>query len=212
MRARAIQRFGMTRRSVYVVLAVVFVVWTAGIFMLLEHDGRRPPERAATGIDPTPATRYAMVTGRDSNVAFAVESLRRFVVRSETMARDVTYSSRGLRHLADAIEAIVARDSSIATVATCDSLRAVAARLRADPLSIARADEARAAFVDASKLLRALRRKALPDSVATAAPVVDAALSIEGDRRLQEQRPEVRRYFERSYQLIDRIVQSRNWN
>jgi hypothetical protein len=185
---------------------LIFGAWLYGVVLLFERDNRRPPEWAGTGILPavdSPARDYR---GRELAASAAVEEFRRFVVRSGTMEGDDTYSSTGLHYLADAIEALASRDRHDHVGVRSDSLRIAADRLRDDPYSDEHVETARRALITGSELMRTLRRLELPEHEGLAQPVVEAAEAIEPGKLLLEQRNQVRSYFERSYELVDRIA------
>ena len=193
--------------SMRIALVLIFATWLIGLALLFVPDEPPRPEQAMTGILPDNDAPGSMYRARDPDVAASVERLRSFVVRTGAMDLDHTYSSTGLEYLADAIEALAGRDGSRFVPGYCDSLRAAAERLRADPHSGDHADDVRRAFITASDLLKTLRRRQLPEGEGLALPVVEAARSIDADRLLLEQRKEVRQYFERSYELVSTIAQ-----
>ena len=206
MRTKGSDRPKRLSAPMRIALAVIYGLWLIGLGLLLVREEPRAPEHAATGIVPMTSAPYSAYRAKDRDVASSVERLRAFVVRSETMNRDHTYSSTGLERLADAIEALAGRDDSFMVAGYCDSLRAAAARLRSDPYSLQHADDVREAFITASNLLKTLRHRQLPDRAGLAQPVVEAATAIEPDRLLLEQRAEVRQYFERSYELVSTMA------
>lgn len=203
------RKYSRRPRWLWPALAATVVVWIAGIVLILAREERRAPATARTGIHPSIDSGVTMLASSTKARATAVERLRAFVVRSETMKDEHNYTSIGLRRLADAIEGLAGREHAALVAPQCASLRAAAERLQSDSASSARAQTARRAFIDAVAAIGQLRRGHYLDRDSLAVQIGDAAREIDPDVGLLEQRARVRRAFSSAYSVIDAMARER---
>ena len=127
----------------------------------------------------------------------------------DTMSLDHSYTSDGIRHLADALAALADQqgvsDTNIKD--RLDMLRGHADRLQEDRRSIEHADIIRDAFTLASDLIATIERQIAPDMKDDVTEVRRAADAIDPDKLVLDQKAEVETFFKRSSLLLNEMAQ-----
>lgn len=148
--------------------------------------GARTPERDVAAVSPAAPMVAALPA--------AVERLARFAEGQRgAMGPSHDYTADGLRHVADALEAVRGRaPADVDVAARAREIRERADAMQRDPTSTAHALQAREAFVLATSTLRQMRPGTGNDPVAEAHA---AAVAVDPQTRLLDQPERVQRFF-----------------
>lgn len=124
------------------------------------------------------------------------------------MGRHHEYTSRGIELLAGALSAVVdQRDTGDINIeARRDTMMQRAEAIQEDPTSPQHANKVRDAFLSATDLMESIQEKHHPDAAPAVAEVRQAAESISPEEPLLDQSEDVKAFFDRAGDALQRIT------
>lgn len=152
-----------------------------------------PPADSLRATEPLPGAPVASFAAFVAERGDGAESIR-----------DHAYAAHGLRKLADALDAVAARDTTTVRDARVQSatLRILVDSLERYPEARNRSDVVRRAFVGTARTLTTLERSHYPHLERAAEEVRVAAWAMTAGRPLEEQGAAVDRFFDRASDLM----------
>jgi hypothetical protein len=203
MRRAVESRRGPWRAFAGALVASLVLVMVAGVIELPDFDVLARGGEA--DLPSTPAPDPATLPPVARFVAF-VEARAADRGSDRDAARDHDYAADGLRHLADALDAIGAR-ADADSAATRARIRGITLRLLADslefhPTAPGHAHAVRNAFLGTADALGAIQRREFPALAHAAEELRVAAWAITAGRPLREQGTAIDRFFDRASELL----------
>lgn len=190
-------------------LLIIGLIWLIAELFDGDADVEGVPPVTDTMVAPPgalpPGTAAADIPGRVNEfVQFAQADTAEV---EADMGLQHEYTSRGLELLAGALSAVVNQYDlgDIQMEAQRDTLTQRVEAIQQDPMSTQHANKVRDAFLSVADLMESIQQKRFPDAAQTVSQVRQSAESISETEPLLEQSEDVRTFFDRAADALQRI-------